>query len=284
MKRLMLATALSATIVPAQSFAQIYFQEGFDSGSNPYNFDSYNDYFTDADRYFSGERVNVGGQLGYVWKTTFYDSGNDSYFGHRVRQKADWGVRNRLHWAGYVKFGDTPNSGEWITVDGYTRMGERSYELKFPDIYPDDPPGRLIGKMRSYRADGNQGMFILYTPNGQNHSPQDAGMAPLESGQWYAIEFMVEDNGANDTVKIWVNNNNESAPDYQHTGGDMVSAANWGEGMRYDHGYRNHNVGRPTDFYYDQITIADSFIGLPPVGGSGSDAAPAAPTSLRVSN
>jgi hypothetical protein len=72
---------------------------------------------------------------------------------------------------------------------------------------------------------------------------------------------MVEDNGNNDTVKIWINNNDPDNPDYAYTGGDMFDSTHWDSGTRWDQGYRNHNVPRDTVFYYDGVVISDSFIG-----------------------
>lgn len=264
----MRSTALAAGLLASGlAHAQIVFQEDFQSGHNPFAFDGYNDYFDGAAKAFSGQAVGVGGERGTVWKTVFHDYRNDTYFGHRVLQKSDWPIRDTIHWAAYVKFGDEPRSPEWRTSDGHTRLGKRSYELKLPDIYPRGPDsrdGRIIGKFRSERRGGMTGIFILYTPNGQNHSTIDVGGRPFESGRWYSVEFAVEDRGDQDRVRIWIDNDDEQHPDYEHVGGDMFDSSHWRKGLRFDHGYRNHNVPRDTVLYYDDITIADSFIGLPP--------------------
>ncbi|HHJ13866.1 MAG TPA: hypothetical protein ENJ79_05745 [Gammaproteobacteria bacterium] len=269
-------------LVSLPAASEVFFSEDFETGSNPFNFDRYNDFQTNAAQWFSSELVNEGGERGQVWKSTFHHYCNDSYFGHEVQQKANWNITNRIHWRMYVKFGSTDNSPEWRTAQpvagcrGIT--SQRSYELKFPDIGGGGglQLGRIIGKMRSADPSGYYGRFRLYTPDGTNHD-HDAQGAPLfVSNRWYAIEFMVEDNGNNDTVKIWINNNDENNPDYEYTGGNMVDSSQWGTGLSFNHGYRNHDVPVDTDFYYDDLAIGNSFIGL-----KGNGAAPPAPPVLQ---
>jgi hypothetical protein len=87
---------------------------------------------------------------------------------------------------------------------------------------------------------------------------------------------MLEDNGNTDTVNIWINNNDPDNPDYSYTSVEsmfdfstMVTTTNDGNRfLRWEHGYRNHDVPRDTNFYYDDVVISDSFIGT---GGSGTD-------------
>lgn len=271
-------------MLPGTSFSQVFFSENFESGVNPFGFDVYNDFQTNASRWFSSALVNEGGDRGRVWKSTFHHYCNDSYFGHDVTQKNNWNITNKIHWRAYVKFGSRDNSPEWITstpVSGCAGgiAGQRSYELKFPDIGGGGglQLGRIIGKMRSADSSGNYGRFRLYTPDGTNHDHDSQGGARFISNRWYSVEFMVEDNGNNDTVKIWINNNNEANPDYSYTGGNMFDSRQWSTGMAFNHGYRNHDVPRDTEFFYDDVTFSNSFIGL----AGNAVAPPAPPSNLR---
>jgi hypothetical protein len=245
---------------------EIVFRETFESGTNPFSFDGYNDYESDSSQAMTGTLVNLRGNRQNVWKTTFHNHRNDSYFGHRERQDSDWNITNRFHWAVYIKFGDTDNSAEWLTAEADGRL--RSYELKFPDIGGGQALnlGRIIGKMRMsgpVSDGGRYGLFRLYTPNGQNHDHTANGTPRFVSNTWYHIEFMCEDHGNNDTVKIWINKDNEFDPDYEYTSStNMFNSNQWGTGLRWDHGYRNHNVPRDTVIYYDDIRIGNSFIGM----------------------
>jgi hypothetical protein len=267
MKTVVAISTLFACYYSASAVSEVFFEEKFETGSNPFSFDSYNDYHSDAARSFTGEQVHFPGDRGNVWKNIFHHYCNDSYFGHRELQDSDWNITNTFHWRVLVKFGDTDNSPEWATgipisgCDGIS--GQRSYELKFPDIGGGGNLrlGRIIGKFRSAGND-YQGLFRVYTPDGTNHDHTDQGAAPFVSNRWYAVEFMVEDNGNNDTVKIWINNSDPNNPDYTYTGGNMFDSSPWGTGLRWDHGYRNHDVPQDTIFYYDDVTISDSFIGF----------------------
>ncbi len=98
---------------PVTSFSEVFFAEDFDSGANPFSFDVYNDFQTNASRWFSSTLVNEGGARGNVWKSTFHPFCNDSYFGHDVIQKSNWNITNKIHWRAYVKFGSSDNSPEW---------------------------------------------------------------------------------------------------------------------------------------------------------------------------
>ncbi|VAW73271.1 hypothetical protein MNBD_GAMMA15-655 [hydrothermal vent metagenome] len=270
-------------MLPATSWSEVFFSEDFETGNNPFSFDVYNDFQTNAAQWFSSELVNEGGERGRVWKSTFRHFCNDSYFGHDVQQKSNWNITNRIHWRTYVKFGTTDNSPEWQTsapVSGCSGItSQRGYELKFPDIGGGSglQLGRIIGKLRSADGSGRYGRFRLYTPDGTNHDHDSQGSPRFISNRWYAVEFMVEDNGNNDTVKIWINNNNENNPDYSFTGGNMFNSSQWSTGMAYNHGYRNHDVPYDTDFFYDDVVISNTFIGL---AGNGASP-PSAPPNLQ---
>ncbi len=52
--------------------------------------------------------------------------------------------------------------------------------------------------------------------------------------------------------------------------------------MAFNHGYRNHDVSRDTDFYYDDIVFSNSFIGTDGTGLDGNiQAAPMPPSGIR---
>jgi hypothetical protein len=269
MKKFLPISLLLVCCYSENSISEVFFDEKFETGATPFSFDS--DNIDESPGAFTGERVYTSTERGYVWRNTFHSGCNDTYFGHRKMQDEDWNISNTFHWRAYVKFGDSDNSPEWRTsapVNTDCHAGgatQRSFELKFPDIGGGQNLnlGRIIGKMRSFPGGGEyQGMFRVYTPDGTNHNHTDQGAAPFVSNRWYAIEFMVEDNGDNDTVKIWINNNDQNNPDYSYTGGDMFDSSEWSTGLRWDHGYRNHHVPTDTNFYYDNVVVSDSFIGL----------------------
>jgi hypothetical protein len=284
MKKILPLSCLLGCCFSANAISEVFFDESFETGTSPFSFSS--DNISESPDAFTGERVYSSSERGYVWRNTFHRGCNDTYFGHRVSEDNSWDVNitNTFHWRAYVKFGDSDNSPEWASSVPISSNcpaeldGLRTYELKFPDVGcctgSDQGPNirRIIGKFRPNDGDaGYQGVFMLGTPDGDksvdpdirhNHRHTDQGAAPFVSNRWYAVEFMVEDNGERDTVKIWINNNDPNNPDYSYTSNtSMFDSSGW-TGMRWDHGYRNSDVPRETNFYYDSIVISDSFIGL----------------------
>jgi hypothetical protein len=308
----LIATTLLACWYSTASFAVVFFSEDFeiDPGDKVFKFTSYlgnrgipqdetrwpdppnPDQRTYEPTYFTGERVFDSGRSEYVWKNTFLAGCTDTYFGHSKRISYDSAVTNTLHWRAYVKFVDEQHARPWEVgnatnqPDCPTPQVYKNYELKFPDVGWNNGESRIIGKFRElgqrYRPgiESSYGRFYLYVRHQQdsyagNH-PSNAGDHPelfLEANQWYAIEFMVEDNGDTDTIKIWINNNNQDNPDYSFTSDfdmfDLSTMVNSDGEMKWEHAYRNHAVSRDMDFYYDDVVISDSFI------GTGDSAAPA---------
>lgn len=252
-----LALLLLALAAPAG--AEILFHEGFDSAPAATRFDSS----------AAGELAVGGGERGGVWLSRF-KPGPAGEFGHRVRARPGWEFGGHLHWAGYVRFGYRDRSPEWLALEGQT------YALSFPVIRLEGHDGAyLSGRFLRRGEDGFGGEFVLTTPDGREHRvPLER---PLVSNRWYGIEIGVQDRGAHDVVRVWINNDDRSNPDYQFVGGDFVDARDWGPRLVFDYGRRGHGVPAEAVFYYDDITIANDFIGLP----KPRPVPPAAPTNLR---
>lgn len=237
---------------PDNVFPAILFSEDFESGDSPFSFFAER---TVNDDYNVSDLINDCGSLrGRCWSEIFKPDRTDTYFG--FWRTVTWDHSSTIYFRYYFKYGDITHPYSWITA-------ERSHELKFPDfgvgssIAGDGPTAsRIIIK---HRGTGTNGVFRVYTPNAQNHDLP----GELISNRWYCIEFLVQDNGNTDTVKIWKNKNDESNPDYSFTSTSNMFASRWEE-RGFEFGYRNHAVASDQYFYFDDIVISDKYIGCGP--------------------
>lgn len=262
--KLAVVVELAALLAAGAAYGGILFQENFESGSNPFGFDAFQDDAATA----AGKLAVVGPPRGRVWLTVLPPGRQQGLIGHRLVLKESPG--SRLHWAAYVRFGHGSDRTQWLGA------GETAYQLALPVVSDRDGRPKLIGRFRQADRAGRFGLFELVTADGRVHRPTRGKL--LVANRWYAIEFGVEDRGKHDRVRIWIDNGDEAGPDYDLAGGDMVDAAEWRPGLRFDHGYVAHDVPAESYFYYDVVTIADGFIGLPVPPA----VRPAAPGGLQV--
>jgi|GEM_PF-3578200 len=259
--------AVVPLLFPLVAGAEVVFQEHFEHGSNPFGFDLAHTAQSGAS--FEAGLADGGPQRGRVWAIDFR-RGPGGYFGHRVTVRPQWALTDTLFWAGYVKFGDVDRHAEWRSA------GDAEHRLGFPLIGADDDgQAAVIGRFLPWGEDGYRGRFVLVTADGREHPVMDRA---LVSNRWYLVQFALEDRGAADRVRIWINNADAERPNYDYVGGDMIDRAIWAPGARIEHGYR-YGPGTEARFQYDGITIADSFIELPVPE---LPAPPAAPKGLRV--
>jgi hypothetical protein len=258
--------ALVALLGAGTGQAGILFQETFDDGANPFAFDAFQDGRSPA----AGQLAIVGPPYERAWLTVLPPGKQQGLFGHRLVVPEEWRLDQRLHWAAHLKFGDRSDRPQWQAA------GDAPYQLDLPAVIGVDGRALLIGRFRKVDRLGRFGTFELVTADGRVHRPIRGDL--LAANRWYAIEFSVEDRGAHDRVRIWIDNADEQNPDYELVGGDMVDADDWRPGVRFDHGYVIHDVPAQTQLYYDNITIADGFIGLPVT----ETVRPAAPGGMQV--
>lgn len=248
-----------------EAHRELIFEAQLETAKPPYGFDSINDYQDNDAAYHTGERVFDPQFASHVWKETFHDYCNDSYFGLRARIPWQW---DSIHWQATVRFGDADTAYTWQTTGNSDPecgqiTGPRTHELKFPDIGGGQTPNdRIIGKWRS------DGSFLVYTeravPLGEppNHSVDGFRM---HSGEIHTIEFAVIDNGpSGDIVRIWIDNDDPENPDYEYIStGNIIGSDEWAQpdALRFDHGYRNHNPPHDQTFYFDDVRIDIQFIG-----------------------
>ena len=258
MKRIMIviASIVFLLISALQVYAEIVYQEDFETGTLPFSFEGKK---VDGKECSVGALVDEGGARGRVWRDIFLvesDEGgicDNSCFGFYHSQ--DWSYSNTIYVRFYVRYGDSENSYTW------NNTAYRTHELKFPDIDSTSPPNRLIGKHRP--AGDDVGRFSVYTPDGTTHRHDAQGTDPFVSNRWYCVEFMVQDNGVSgDVVKIWIDSDDENNPDYDHTSeGNLIDMSTWVPGCSWHWQYRNHAVIDEEHFYYDDIAISTTFIG-----------------------
>jgi len=219
-----------------------------------------------------GVRFNEGGDRGWVWKDTLNSSGSgtcceQTYIGW---QTASIGVGNPVYHSFWIKYGDSGNTYTWSnSCSGW------GHEYKFPDIYAGDD--RVIVKHNTAEGDSTHGVIVIYlsprtfppkTSGGRaaiiaaGHSivAEDGdGLAnPIATNTWYHFQFAMYENGDNDYLKIWENNDTEGSPSYHYTGNLYDTGANWNSTWYW--GYRNHGFDNNEVMYYDDIIISDSFI------------------------
>lgn len=267
-KSMCTAAALGAVALLAAgpAFGEILFQEDFETGINPFRFDAFQPDGSIAE----GELVDVGPPHGRVWRTSLSEHRAQRLVGHRaVVGRVPSGSR-QLHWAAYVKFGDKSETTPWGGGDG------GSLQLVLPLVTDADGAPLLSGRFLAADRRGRFGTFELITSDGRVHRPIRGKL--LAANRWNAIEFAVEDGGVRDTVRIWIDNDDRASPDYRFTGGDIVDSARWRQGLRFDHGYMAQPAAEPASFFYDRITIANDFVGLPVARA----VRPAAPRGLQV--
>lgn len=260
------AVGAAALLAAGPAFGEIVFREDFETGTNPFDFDAFQPDGGAAE----GEPVDAGPPHDRVWRTLLPANATRRLAGHRLVVASVPSGSRQLHWAAYVKFGDKPGTTPW--------RGDDSGRLQLVLPLVADVKGETLLSGRFLAADrrGRFGTFELTTSDGRVHRPIRGKL--LAADRWNAIEFAVEDGGARDTVRIWIDNDDRTSPDYQYTGGDIVDSASWQQGLRFDHGYIAHPAAEPVSFFYDSITVANDFVGLPVARA----VRPAAPGGLQV--
>lgn len=258
--RLLILLTIGLLAMAGPAAAKILFKETFDAGRAPFAFDR---------QFAAPGKFAVGGmQRQRVWMVPL--QGRAGPFGFVVEREADWALGETLHWSGYVRFGYRDGQPEWEMPKGLP------YDLRLP-VITDARGQQVMGRFTRFDELGALGSFEVLTPDGRVHRVMAQGVTPLVSNRWYAIEIGLEDRGAHDRLRVWINNRDEANPDYQHVGGDFVQAADWRRDLRFRFGQR---VAVPEGglFYFDDVTIANAFIGprIPDM------IAPAPPQRLRV--
>ena len=238
---------------PIKGFAEIFWSADFEDASTApaYNFTG-KQQDKNMPQCTPEERVFVGGERGWVWRMIFKGANTtpscDNYQTKSgFHLTPTWPTGNTIHYRYYVRYGDSEHPYSWSTTPFW------SYELKFPDI-ANALPSRVIFKHRTQN-------FQVYTPYGIRVNRVNY---TFQSNVWYCIEVLMQDNGNNDTVKIWVNNNDENNPNYSHSGENLVDFSQFQpntSGYWYNHLYRNHVPYTDQYFYIDDFAIANEFIG-----------------------
>ena len=220
-----------------------------------------NNYLQNSDQIVTIDRVWDADTNRFANRNIFHPYCNDNYFG--VRRMVSWpAAANRVFVLFTVKFGDAVHPYTWQTAAAPGCSGTteaRGHELKFPDI--GSGPDRMIGKFQNF----NWGLYLVRgVVNGQDpHSHPWTGLT-FSSNQVRTIQFMIEDNGTSgDIVRMWYDNNQDfNAPDYNYVSvADLVSMNSLrGQSVRFDYGYRNHNVAQDQYFYVYDLRVSEQFI------------------------
>jgi hypothetical protein len=224
-----------------------------------------NDYQQNSAQIVTIDRVWDTGANQYANRNIFHPFCNDNYFG--VRRMVAWpAAANRIFFLFTVRFGDAthPYTGATAPAPGCSGTTEaRGHELKFPDI--GSGPDRMIGKFNMVNQNLNWGLYLVRgVVSGQDpHSHPSSGLT-FASNQLRTVQVMVEDNGASgDIVRIWYDGNQDfGAPDYNYVSlADLVGMDDLrGQSVRFDYGYRNHNVDVDQYFYVFDLRVSEQFI------------------------
>jgi hypothetical protein len=226
---------------------------------------SVNNYQQNSSQIVTIDRVWDAAASRYANRNVFHPYCNDNYFG--VRRMVAWpSAANRIYFLFTVRFGDAahPYTGATAAAPGCSGTTEaRAHELKFPDI--GGGPDRMIGKFQVHNQGINWGLYLVRgVVSGQDpHSHPWSGIA-FPSNQVRTIQVMLEDNGASgDIVRMWYDGNqNVNAPDYNYVSvADLVGTDTLrGQQVRFDYGYRNHNVAADEYFYIYDLRVSEQFV------------------------
>lgn len=276
MKKFVLLVVCLAILSAGPASGAVVFTENFEEGGSPPFGFSY--YWTKGLTWNQGDLVIDNGS--HVWRTIFKPGSTDTYFGFAEYLNTTGGSGNTMYIKWRMRFGDSSHPYSWSTAD-------RSHELKFPDLCPTIQgdtvnDNRIIVKQRA--RDASHGLIRVYTPGNQsgdvyNHDAPTV----VQSNVWYTVQIMVQDNGSSgDIVKIWVNNDNQSSPDYSYTSrGNIFNSDQWWRNSM-EWAYRNHAVASDQYFYFDDVNISTTFI--TGSGGGGTTPPPACTYALSPSS
>jgi len=253
MKKFALFVFCMAVMSACPAQGAVVFEENFESGGEPFGFAWK---WTKGAAWNEGSLVTENGNR--IWREIFKPGSTDTYFGFTTSMKGT-GSGNAIYFKFRVRYGDALHPYTWATA-------RRSHELKFPDLCPGGPNGdrtcRVICEHRGDR-DGKHGSFRVWTRLAVKNGDTYHHILPVQlvSNAWYTIQVGLVDNGdSGDIVKIWCNNEIESAPDYSYVSkGNLFNSAQWWQ-CTTEWAYRNHAVAADQYFYYDDIRIGTAFI------------------------
>lgn len=198
----------------------------------------------------------------------------------------DMGIGTEVYHRFYIKYGDGSNAYSWSA----TGCSEWGHEYKFPDIYAGDQ--RVIVKHGMTAA--LNGFISVFNEDNFYYPPRGAGdrnyiinagtniinekqqyVQELSSNIWYYFEMGMIENGANDTMKVWVRAITDtltasSDPDWMYAGALFTnSGSSWD--VWWNWGFKNHGYSSQEEIYFCNFVISDSYIGHTlTVSGGGS--------------
>lgn len=224
-----------------------------------------NDYQQNSNQIVTIDRVWDAAANRFAHRNIFHPYCNDNYFG--VRRMVAWpAAANRIYLLFTVRFGDAthPYTGATAPAPGCSGTIEaRGHELKFPDI--GSGPDRMIGKFQMHGSNLNWGLYLVRgVVSGQDpHSHPSTGLT-FNNNEVRTVQVMLEDNGASgDIVRMWYDDNQDpDEPDYEYTSlADLIGMNDLhGQAVRFDYGYRNHNVAEDQYFYVFDLRVSEQFI------------------------